>query len=114
VAVNTWAELADLRKRGARPALPVYVTDKPILARNMRDIGCVAILHRKGQPMPVELLAGLDVRMDFGRCELVGRVKRLMDAKDVEPASMRAWCQCGQDFVAVCGPCDDGSEPWSS
>lgn len=109
----TWALLAEARRQGMKPALPVFVTDRWMLARNMADIGCMTILHKRGEPMPVKLLDGLDVRLDFGRCELAGRVKRLMDAKDVKPAKLRAWCDCARDFVAVCGPCDDGSEPWA-
>lgn len=110
----TWDQLADLRRRGLRPGLPVYVTDRPVLARNMTDVGCVAILHRKGEPMPVALLEGLDVRLDFGRCEIAGRVKRLMDRREVVAGDLRAWCQCAREFVAVCGGCDDGSEPWNN
>lgn len=109
----TWGDLAELRRNGLRPDLPVYVTDRWQLARNMESIGCVAILHRKGEPMPVVWLKGLDVRLDFGKCELAGKVKRLMDAKDVQPASVRAWCNCARDFVATCGECDRGDEPWA-
>lgn len=112
MAVNTWRDLATLRGRGQRPGLPVYVTDRPVLARNMRDVGCVAILHQSGERMPVELLKGLDVRLDFGCCELGGRVHRLMQAKGIS-ANVRAWCRCARAFVATCGPCDEGDEPWA-
>ena len=110
----TWADLAELRARGQRPALPVYVTNRPVLARNMNDVGCLTILHRSGEPMPVELLRGLDVRLDFDLCETAGLVKRLMDRRDVQPASLRAWCRCARGFTAMCGACDTGGEPWSS
>jgi hypothetical protein len=109
----TWDVLREARRQGMRPELPVYVTDRWPLVRNMADCGCIAILHKRGEPMPVKLLDGLDVRLDFGKCETAGRVKRLMDARDVQPAKLRAWCNCARDFVAVCGPCDDGSEPWA-
>lgn len=108
-----WDDLAELRRQGLKPQLPVYVTDRWMLAKNMTDIGCVALLHRRGEPMPVRWLDGLDVRLDFGRCELAGRVNRLMQARDVKPQSLRAWCDCAKDFVATCGPCDTGGEPWN-
>jgi hypothetical protein len=109
----TWDDLADLRRCGLRPELPVYVTDRWQLTQNMVSVGCVAILHRSGQSMPVELLAGLDLRLDFDRCERAGQVKRLMDRRGVAAGSLLAWCSCWGGFVAVCGPCDSGGEPWS-
>ena len=111
--MTTWSDLASLREQGLKPGLPVYVTDRPVLARNMRDVGCVAILYTGGEPMPVWLLDRLDVRMDFGRCELVGKVHRLMRRHGVRPARLRAWCDCAHDFVATTGPCDEGGEPWT-
>lgn len=109
----TWHELAALRLRGMKPELPVYVTDRWRLVENMTDVGCVAIMHRQGQPMPVGWLGGLDVRLDFSRCEMAGRVADLMRRREVTPRSMRAWCKCAREFVTVCGACDDGSEPWA-
>lgn len=108
----TWNDLAELRRAGLQPGLPVYVTNRPMLARNMRDVGCVAIVHRAGERMPVELLDGLDVRLDFGRCDLAGRVHRLMRLREVEPKRVRAWCECCGGFVATCGACE--GEPWSN
>ncbi len=110
----TWHDLAGLRRQGLKPELPVYVTDRWRLARNMTDVGCVAILHKRGEPMPVRWLAGLDVRLDFDRCELAGRVAKLMRERGVEPRSLRAWCRCARDFVATCGECDRGDEPWAA
>ena len=110
----TWSELADIRRKGLRPDLPVYVTDRWILARNMRDVGCVAILHKSGERMPVELLTGLDVRLDFSDCGKAARVKRLMDLREARPQRLRAWCKCAGEFVAVCTDCDTGGEPWSN
>lgn len=109
----TWDTLAEVRRQGLRPELPVFVTDRWPLVQNMRDIGCIAILHKRGEPMQVKLLDGLVVRLDFGKCELAGRVKRLMDQRDVRPANVRAWCDCAKDYVAVCGECDKGDEPWA-
>lgn len=109
----TWTELADLRRRGLRPELPVYVTDRWMLARNMTDVGCVAILHKRGEPMPVRLLEGLDVCLEFPTCVASGRVARLIRERNVAPRSLRAWCRCARDFVSVFAGCDTGDEPWS-
>lgn len=114
MGLATWSDLAALRLRGLRPELPVYVTNRWILARNMTDAGCVAILHRSGEPMPVRWLHGLDVMLDFDSCELAGRVARVMAQRDVQPRSMRAWCRCANGFVATCGQCDAGDEPWAA
>jgi hypothetical protein len=108
----TWDALAEVRRKGMKPLLPVYVTDRWMLAKNMRDVGCISILHKPGKPMPVRLLDGLDVRLDVGTCERAGRVKRLMDQRDVKPATMRAWCQCAGEFVALCVECEKGDESW--
>jgi hypothetical protein len=108
----TWHDLAALRLRGMKPELPVYVTDRWRLVENMTDVGCVAIMHRQGQPMPVGWLGGLDVRLDFNRCEFAGRVADLMRRREVTPRSMRAWCKCAGEFVTMCGECDEGGEPW--
>lgn len=101
----TWDTLADVRREGLRPELPVYVTDRWSLVRNMAEIGCVSILHKRGEPMPVELLHGLDVRLDFGSCELGARVKRLMDHHEVTPRSMLAWCERCGGWSAIAGVC---------
>jgi hypothetical protein len=109
----TWQDLGGLRLRGLKPELPVYVTNRYIVAENMDGVGCVAIMHRSGEPMPVRWLAGLDVRLQFDNCATAGKVARLMREREVKPRSVRAWCRCAGDFVAVCGACDDGSEPWA-
>lgn len=49
--------LAQLRRQGKAPALPVFVTRNPVLTRNLESIGCVVIRER-GDFSP---LAGLDV-----------------------------------------------------
>jgi hypothetical protein len=109
-----WKVLADMRKVGKKPGLPVFITMRPKLARNVEGAGCFSIVHGFGKPVPVELLDGLDVMLDFEWCYLAGRVKRLMDERGVKPKSMRAWCACADEFVVTCGKCDDGSEPWAA
>ena len=64
------------------------------------------ILHAKGDRMPVELLAGLEVRLNFERCELAGHVYRLMSNRSVIPASCSTWCHCAQQLVAAVAACD--------
>lgn len=101
----TWDDLADLRARGLKPELPVMVTDRPMYARNMEGVGCVAILHKSGERMPVNLLHGLDVWFTFARCELAGKVAALIRQRAVKPKSMRAWCHCHRTFTTTCGGC---------
>lgn len=96
-----------------KPALPVFVTSNWQLARNMESIGCMAIMHERGEPMPVKFLQGLDVYLDFDRCETAGKVWRLMVARDTLPRSCRAWCRCARAYVTTCGACDTGGEPWA-
>lgn len=110
----TWQDLAELRKRGQRPTLPVCITDRWGMAVNLVGAGCLAIRHRPGEPMPVKWLHGLDVILAFANCEMAGKVKRLMDARDVRPKSLRAWCACAEALVPTAGPCDAGNEPWAA
>ena len=90
----TWHDLAELRGRGQRPALRMFVTTAPEFARRMTWLGCAAVLHEAGEPMPVELLHGLDVILDLGNCLRAGKVKRLMDVRAVTPARLQTWCRC--------------------
>lgn len=110
--LNRWQDLAELRQRGQKPQLPVFVTDRWALAQNVRGAGCLAIRHQPGESMPVKWLHGLDVVLVFANCEMAGKVKRLMDARGVVPKSLRAWCQCANALVPTAGPCDAGDEPW--
>ena len=108
-----WRLLAELRRTGRRPNLPVFVVSRTVLAENLTGAGCFAIVHRPGFPMPVDLLHGLDVFLDFGLCGFAASVKRLMDERGVQPRSLRAWCDCAGEYVVTCGDCDEGDEPWA-
>lgn len=102
----TWADLAELRSRGQRPALRMFVTTRESFARRMTWVGCAAVLHEPGEPFPVELLDGLDVILDLGSCERAAKVKRLMDARDVKPTRLQTWCRCEKSLridTPACG-----------
>jgi hypothetical protein len=111
-AETDWETLRTLRKAGQKPTLPVFVGSYWQLQKNIPN--ALVIVHPPSRPMPVELLEGLDVILYFRDCNMGGKVKRLMDAKGVTPASLKVWCNCGETFTVSCGPCDDGSEPWAA
>lgn len=103
----TWGQLADLRANGKRPALTVFVTtDERYARRLMFDLGVMAILQKPGEPMPVELLEGLDVILWLDDCEQAAAVSRLVRRRGVTPASLRAWCRCDRELTVSVGPCD--------
>lgn len=89
-----WDALRQLRLGGRKPALPVIVTTKPNLPQRLEGVGCLVILHKAGDPMPVKLLDGLDVIFNFDKCELVNHVMDLAEAKGVTMTSAKAWCGC--------------------
>lgn len=91
---TTWDSLRLMRLHGQKPALPVIVTSKPHLPQRLAGVGCLVILHRAGEVMPVKLLDGLDVIFNFDRCELVTHVMHLAKAKGVTFERTRAWCGC--------------------
>lgn len=91
---TNWDALRMLRMAGQKPALPVIVTTKPILPQRLEGVGCLVILHKAGEVMPVKLLDGLDVIFFFDRCELAIHVEHLAQAKGVTFASSRTWCGC--------------------
>jgi hypothetical protein len=108
----TWGDLRAMRLRGQRPALRVIVTTSERFANRMQWVGCAAILHEAGTPMPVELLDGLDVILDLGNCERASRVKRLMDTKGVSPERLQAWCQCEQSITVAPRSCAEAEGAW--
>lgn len=108
----TWNDLRAMRLRGQRPALRVFVTTDERFARRMGWVGAAAIVHEVGTPMPVELLDGLDVILDLGRCERAGAVQRLCDAKGVTLERCQAWCRCDQSLSIGPRPCEEGEDAW--
>ena len=103
--ICTWSDLAELRSHGQAPLLRLIVTTDPTFARRMTWVGCMAIVHNAGEVMPVELLHGLDVILDLGRCERAGAVKRLCDAREVKPTRLEAWCGCDRSLSTIAIPC---------
>ena len=91
---TNWEALKALRLSGRKPALPVFVTTKPKLPYQLAGVGCMVIVHKAGEVMPVKLLDGLDVIFNFDKCELSIHVERLAKAKGVKFASSRVWCGC--------------------
>jgi hypothetical protein len=89
-----WDALRLLRLHGQRPSLPVIITTKPYLPQRLEGIGCMVILHKAGERMPVKLLDGLHVIFFFERCELGGHVTQLAKEKRVTFASSQTWCCC--------------------
>lgn len=108
--VNSWQELAELRRNGRRPALRVIVTDKKRMCWNLHGVGCMTILHIPGEPMPVELLEGLDVILWFDTCERAAAVSRSMRAKSVTPQRCEAWCECALELTTCVGKCTEMRE----
>lgn len=94
VETTDWDALRMLRMAGHKPQLPVIVTSKAQLPRRLEGVGCLVILHRAGEVMPVKLLDGLDVIFFFDRCELAGHVWKLAQSKGVTFASVKTWCSC--------------------
>lgn len=109
MSISTWEDLAQLRRNGQRPALRLIVTDRKRWCWNLHGVGCMTILHEPGNPMPLELLEGLDVILDFG-CERAALVSRAMRSKGVTPGLCEAWCRCGEHLTTCVGKCSDMAE----
>lgn len=106
----SWSDLAGLRSRGQRPALPVVVTTWPKPwkphARELFDSGVMVIEHEAGTPVPVHLLEGLRVILAFENCGHTAAVCRLLRSRGIQPESLNGWCACYRQFTAVPAPCD--------
>lgn len=89
-----WDALRMLRLAGQKPSLPVIVTTKPHLPMRLEGVGCLVILHKAGEVMPIKLLDGLDVIFNFDKCALALHVEQLAKAKGVTFSSSRTWCGC--------------------
>ncbi|HEX2652105.1 MAG TPA: hypothetical protein VHN11_00445 [Xanthobacteraceae bacterium] len=94
-----WDDLRQMRAQGLKPALPLIVTvHADRVARTLADEGCGVIVHRSGDRLPVELLDGLWVWLFLGNCDRGQAVVRAMSAKQVRPAELLCWCECGKRF----------------
>jgi hypothetical protein len=94
LGTTDWDALRMLRMGGQKPSLPVIVTTKPLLPQRLEGVGCLVILHKAGEPMPVKLLDGLDVIFNFDKCGLTDHVMALAKAKGVEMGRVQTWCGC--------------------
>ena len=94
VGTTDWDALRMMRLAGQKPVLPVIVTTKPILPQRLEGVGCLVILHKAGEVMPVKLLEGLDVIFFFERCELANAVRKLAMDKGVQFGRSQTWCGC--------------------
>jgi hypothetical protein len=105
VVSATWEHLHALRQNGQRPAMKVIVTTNWRLAYGMDELGVMAIVHKRGEPMPVELLDGLSVIFWLNDCAQNEAVLRLIGAKGVRLADYECWCPCFNEltkFVVTC------------
>ena len=112
--IATWQDLHELRQCGKKPALPVVVTDRKSTAYAVPDNRTLVIFHEPGRPMPVHLMVGLDVLLMFDNCDRAAAVSRLLKKSEVQPARVRAWCECEQDLTVCGGSCADmvGVNTW--
>lgn len=88
-----WEDLRALREGGRRPHRLVVTTNWRYAAEHAAD-GAMVIVHAKGEPMPVELLDGLDVELRLENCEQACGVARLVKSREVIPSCVRTWCRC--------------------
>jgi hypothetical protein len=101
-----WDALRQMRIAGQKPSLPVIVTTLPQLPKRLEGVGCLVILHKAGEAMPIKLLDGLDVIFYFRQCDLMVPVWKLAKSKDVTFASARTWCSCSDILSVVPMWCD--------
>lgn len=92
--MSTWDDLRQLRVAGHKPTLPVIVTSHAHLPKRLEGVGCLTILHRAGEPMPVKLLEGLHVIWFFEQCHTAEFTWKLCRTKGINLASSRVWCGC--------------------
>lgn len=89
-----WDALRQMRLAGSKPSMPVIVTSQPHLPKRLEGVGCLVILHRSGDVMPVKLLEGLDVIWFFEQCHLAEFTWKLCKDRGVKLARSRVWCGC--------------------
>lgn len=101
------SRLADLRRRGLKPESPVVLTDdRRVIARKRGDGALVELVDpAHPEELPLELLAGLDVRLAFRRCELAAGFWRRMNELGVTLRSGKAWCHCRSAATILAEPC---------
>jgi hypothetical protein len=109
--MNTWTELRELRQAGQKPAFPLVITTHYPRCIPQAAAGCMVIVQESGKPLPVELLEGLDVVIDFEDCAQATAVANLVRKHQVTPASFRVWCECEQVLASQWNhDCQAGAE----
>lgn len=111
----SWKELEAFRNRGLRPAFPVWLTDNKNWMYRLRGTGYMVIVHRPGEVMPLDLLAGMSVILAMG-CDRAAKVVQAMNNRQIEPESVMAWCPCTQRLVVAgwtCAQTLEQSQPWT-
>lgn len=108
----TWQDLQQLRAQGIKPTLPVIVTTGHWqMERNLREVGCMTITHKPGQPLPAKLLQGLRVWLFVGNCDRRNNVARVLAANEAQPAQLLAWCDCTKTLTQ-CGAVCERNRDW--
>lgn len=105
-----WDALRMMRLQGHKPSLPVIVTTIPHLPKRLEGVGCLVILHKSGEVMPIKLLDGLDVIFYFKQCDLTATIWDFAKAKGVQFASCRTWCSCSELLSILPMWCDSWAE----
>jgi len=85
----------------------LIVTTSWRFAYGFDEIGVMAIVHTPGEPMPIELLDGLDVIFHFDDCAKSMAVVRMLCARDVKPARYACWCKCYGELTKFVMPCGE-------
>lgn len=107
-----WTDLASLRARGQRPAL-LCVTTEFRRCREQAEAGAMVVVHKPGEPLPVELLEGLNIELHLDDCSQTFRLLKAWKARDVAPALCSAWCRCeGAMTIAISPNCTHAQECW--
>ncbi len=108
--ICTWQQLLELRSAGKRPTMKLVVTSSRRFAYGFDEIGVMAILHTRGEPMPVELLEGLQVIFHFEDCAQSSAVSRLLSTRGVTLEWYRFWCECYDELTTIVMPCNENHE----
>lgn len=107
--MNTWDELAGLREKGQRPALPVFLTTRKNLSWNIgREFFVIHV--PRGTKFLCELLAGLRVILMLDDCKQAAKVIALLKAKSIECEEVRVWCECQKTLKNGADNCEQVKE----
>jgi hypothetical protein len=106
--MSTWADLRALRAAGHRPAHVLTVFAAPA-HRNFRSemisMNAMVIDHALEEPIPLELIGGLEVLLMFERCADAMELARLLRGAKYPPVWCRVWCNCSNALTIAPGPC---------